>query len=80
MLKAKEADEKLWRVQSAVEDSEVNLRLPRELTSYKLTSLDRDSHYDVTLEAVVKGLVVSAARKIFKTDDKGEGGREGGRK
>ena len=72
ILKSKDADEKQWRVQSAVEDSEVSIRLPRELTSFKLTSLDRDSHYDVTLEAVVKGLVVGTARKIFKTDDKGE--------
>ena len=71
-LRSKDSDPSQWRVHTSVEGSDVTVKLPGELTSFKLTSLDRDSFYDVTVEAVVKGQVVGTARKICKTDDKRE--------
>ena len=41
-----------------------------ELSTFKLTNLDRDSFYDVTVEGLVRGIAVATGRKIYKTDDK----------
>lgn len=69
-IKSKEQDDKLWKIQSAVEGSDVTLKIPGELSTFKLTNLDRDSFYDVTVEGLVRGIAVATGRKIYKTDDK----------
>ncbi|KAK7494506.1 hypothetical protein BaRGS_00014159 [Batillaria attramentaria] len=70
-LKNKDSEDRLWRIHQTVSSTPFKLSVPGEMTSRRLEELERDSFYDLTVEALLGGGVVCSARKIFKTDDKG---------
>nr|KAG5704951.1 hypothetical protein BaRGS_022793 [Batillaria attramentaria] len=69
-LKNKDSEDRLWRIHQTVSSTPFKLSVPGEMMSRRLEELERDSFYDLTVEALLGGGVVCSARKIFKTDDK----------
>ena len=70
-LKNKDAEEKFWKLQQTLSSPPTKVSVPGELTSHRLVELERDSFYELTVEAVLAGAVVCSAKRIFRTDDKG---------
>lgn len=70
-MKNKEAEDRFWRIGQVVDKEGIKVTVPGEMTWWKVMGLDADAFYDVTVEATIKGMVVSSARKIFKTTNKG---------
>uniref|UniRef100_A0A2C9LYR0 Uncharacterized protein n=1 Tax=Biomphalaria glabrata TaxID=6526 RepID=A0A2C9LYR0_BIOGL len=69
-VKNKEAEDRFWRIGQVLDKEGIKVTVPGELTWWKVMGLDADAFYDVTVEATIKGMVVSSARKIFKTTNK----------
>ncbi|XP_055865777.1 uncharacterized protein LOC106054687 [Biomphalaria glabrata] len=69
-VKNKEAEDRFWRIGQVLDKEGIKVTVPGEMTWWKVMGLDADAFYDVTVEATIKGMVVSSARKIFKTTNK----------
>ncbi|CAG5120908.1 unnamed protein product [Candidula unifasciata] len=69
-VKNKEEDARLWQIHHTVDKVGVKVTVSGELTACVLADLELDTFYDVTVEAVVKGMSVSVGRKIFRTANK----------
>ena len=70
-VKNKDCEEKYWKLQQTLSSAPTKVSVPGELTSHRLAELDRDSFYELTVEAVLGGAVLCSAKRIFRTDDKG---------
>lgn len=70
-VKNKDAeDPRHWKLQQT-SSTPVKVTVPGQMTSHRLESLERDTFYEMTVEALLGQLVVCSARRIFRTDDKG---------
>ncbi|XP_025099647.1 uncharacterized protein LOC112567240 [Pomacea canaliculata] len=71
LLKNKECDDpRLWRVHQSASPTPTKLSVSGEMSSCRLERLERDSFYEVTVEALVHNMAACSAKKLFKTDDK----------
>ncbi|KAL8585794.1 hypothetical protein ACOMHN_037357 [Nucella lapillus] len=69
-VKNKDVEEKFWKLHQTLTSPPTKLSVSGELTSQRLTSLERDSFYELIVEAVLGNVTVSSSKRIFLTDDK----------
>ncbi|KAK7108303.1 uncharacterized protein [Littorina saxatilis] len=69
-LRNKDSEEKYWKIHQTLSSSPIKVSSPGELTSWRLTGLERDSFYELTVEAILGSTVVASSKRIFKTEDK----------
>lgn len=71
-MKNKDDDSRLWRIHQTIDKVGVKATVSGELNACILGDLEIDTFYDVTVEAMVKGMSVSVGRKLFRTGNKGD--------
>ncbi|CAL1543236.1 unnamed protein product [Lymnaea stagnalis] len=68
--KNKDGDDTLWKMSQALDKVGIRATVAGEMTWCKVTGLDTDAFYDVTVEATISGMVVCQGRKLLKTANK----------